>query len=315
MNNNAYNKLANTLTSFTRNQSLSTVSQIQFGTVTEIDEETLEIKFILLDGYVEPLPHIFFETGDHCRRRIYEGDRVRLLQFNDSQLYYIVEVLRDNPNLCYGTVKECYPEPLKIQIDNFKLKKLNNKVILDQKWFLAGQLSDLRLTKEDKVKLLSVNKGRQYYILEVMADDSDMCYGTVVNTTPLTINIDRVGVRTTEFFFLGQMCRPYKVTIPHSHIYNGETETENGHYHEIKDQETEDVHKDDEPNFGNKYIELEIYEPMKTGDRVLLFSFNKGRMYYVAEVQRDYNFPQHQKIPILPIPNIIPGDEAYDSEN
>ena len=58
------------------------------------------------------------------------------------------------------------------------------------------------------------------------------------------------------------------------------TET-NGHKHDIKEQVTEDVHKE-----GTDYEEsvtIEIEPKLKEGDTVLMFAFNNYQMYYVAE--------------------------------
>lgn len=45
-----------------------------------------------------------------------------------------------------------------------------------------------------------------------------MVYGTVKTVDPLSVDIGKNVVLTEEFLFLGQMCRPHKVTVPHSHI-------------------------------------------------------------------------------------------------
>lgn len=42
--------------------------------------------------------------------------------------------------------------------------------------------------------------------------------GEVVSTTPLKIDIGNNVVLTSEFLYLGQMCRPHRVTIPHTHV-------------------------------------------------------------------------------------------------
>ena len=45
-----------------------------------------------------------------------------------------------------------------------------------------------------------------------------MVYGEVKSIDPLKIDIGNNVVLTKDFLFLGQMCRPHKVTIPHTHI-------------------------------------------------------------------------------------------------
>ena len=85
------------------------------------------------------------------------------------------------------------------------------------------------------------------------------------------------------------MLRPHKVTIPHKHEYNGVTELTNDgglgaspHQHEIKQQITEDLHVGT-GGYKQDYVTLEIYPKLTIGDRVLLFAFNGGQKYYVAE--------------------------------
>ena len=45
-----------------------------------------------------------------------------------------------------------------------------------------------------------------------------MIFGTVKTIDPLSIDIGNGIVLPKEFLFLGQMCRPHKVKIPHTHI-------------------------------------------------------------------------------------------------
>lgn len=58
--------------------------------------------------------------------------------------------------------------------------------------------------------------------IKKMSDTSNrpdtMVFGTVVKTSPLEIDIGNEIVLTEKFLFLGQMCRPHKVKIPHTHI-------------------------------------------------------------------------------------------------
>lgn len=133
-----------------------------------------------------------------------------------------------------------------------------------------------------------------------------MIFGTVVNTNPLEIDIGNNIVLNDKFLFLGQMCRPHKVKIPHTHQYNGTTENattgisatttatisstptlgtvtiiDSGHTHEIKEQVTEDVHKQG-TDFEESVI-LEIEPVLQKDDKVLMFAFNNYQMYYVAE--------------------------------
>ena len=136
-----------------------------------------------------------------------------------------------------------------------------------------------------------------------------MIYGIVKTVDPLSIDIGNGIVLPKEFLFLGQMCRPHKVKIPHTHQYNGETEYSSassvatdptltnkgdltfsgqgsltevkGHKHDIKEQVTEDVHK--EGTDFEEYVTIEIEPKLKKGDTVLMFAFNDYQKYYVAE--------------------------------
>lgn len=128
---------------------------------------------------------------------------------------------------------------------------------------------------------------------------NNMIFGEIVSVDPLKIDIGNNIVLTKKFLYLGQMCRPHKVTIPHTHKYNGETEEKflqttatvgtgpvgeivpEYHFHEIKNQETEDVHGQ-ETDYKD-YVVLQIYPKLAVGDKVLMFAMNNNQMYYVAE--------------------------------
>lgn len=144
---------------------------------------------------------------------------------------------------------------------------------------------------------------------------NNMIFGEIVSVDPLKIDIGNNIVLTKKFLYLGQMCRPHTVTIPHTHKYNGYTLDEKavsstvvkamqehgganitttgqatttitemfGHRHKINDQETDDVHKE---GCGTDYedcVTLEIYPKLAVGDKVLMFAMNNNQMYYVAE--------------------------------
>lgn len=123
-----------------------------------------------------------------------------------------------------------------------------------------------------------------------MPKNNGLTFGTVKTLNPLSIRVDGHNFDLpAKFFFLGQMVRPHKVTIPHKHEYNGETELANDggqgaspHKHEILQQVTEDLHEGT-GGYKQDYVILDIYPPLTIGDRVLLFSFNDGQKYYVAE--------------------------------
>ena len=138
---------------------------------------------------------------------------------------------------------------------------------------------------------------------------NNMIFGEVKSVDPLKIDIGDNIILSDKFLYLGQMCRPHKVKIPHTHQYNGSTENAgatssatdptltqrgdlsitgqatsvevSGHKHDIKEQVTEDVHKK-----GTDYEEsvtIEIEPKLKVGDIVLMFAMNDNQCYYVAE--------------------------------
>lgn len=121
-----------------------------------------------------------------------------------------------------------------------------------------------------------------------MPKGNGMTFGIIKSLQPLSIRVDNHNFDLPEeFFFLGQMVRPHKVTIPHKHEYNGETELANDgqgtdHKHQILQQVTEDLHEGT-GGYKQDYVTLDIYPSLAVGDRVLLFSFNDGQKYYVAE--------------------------------
>lgn len=104
---------------------------------------------------------------------------------------------------------------------------------------------------------------------------SNLMFGTVTSIEPLTIFADNRLSLSGDFLVIGQACLPHKVTIPHTHIYNGVTEIASAHTHAISGQRTEYVHPDQE------YVVIEIYPKLKVGDTVILFQF--GQRFYVAE--------------------------------
>lgn len=117
---------------------------------------------------------------------------------------------------------------------------------------------------------------------------SELLYGTINTLEPLSVKIDTLNeIIPEEFLVLGQMCRPHTITIPHKHEYNGITELTNdggqgaqNHQHEIKEQITNDVHQGINEEI---FITLEIYPKLQVGDTVLMFSFNNGQKFYIAE--------------------------------
>ena len=128
------------------------------------------------------------------------------------------------------------------------------------------------------------------HTMSKMPKGDGLTFGTIKTLNPLSIRVDNQNFDLPEeFFFLGQMCRPHRVTIPHKHEYNGITELTNDggehaadHNHQIKKQISEDLHVGT-GGYKQDYVTLEIYPKLKVGDRVLLLAFNGGERYYVAE--------------------------------
>jgi hypothetical protein len=147
----------------------------------------------------------------------------------------------------------------------------------------------------DSIRIVNAIKRLSY-----RNQSNNMIFGRVVSVSPLKIDIGNDVILTKRFLYLGQMCRPFKVTIPHTHKYNGETENvslktdatvgsstkpgtivPNPHNHSISNQVTENVHG----NGGDydKSVTIQIYPELNEGDIVLMFAMNGNQMYYVAE--------------------------------
>jgi hypothetical protein len=103
---------------------------------------------------------------------------------------------------------------------------------------------------------------------------SGLMYGDVVSVSPLAIKLDARNTLRESFLYLGQACRSYKVTMPHTHAYSGTTSAADQHSHSYGG-ETQDVTQES--------VEIEIFRPLQVGDKVLLLSFDNGQKYYVAE--------------------------------
>ena len=87
---------------------------------------------------------------------------------------------------------------------------------------------------------------------------STIVYGTVVKTSPLSISVNSdIDPLPASFFILGYPFKKHKAKITHTH------------------DGISGVYED--------YVEIEPYDPLAPGDRVVLLSFNRGQKYYVAE--------------------------------
>lgn len=123
------------------------------------------------------------------------------------------------------------------------------------------------------------------------SNPDNMIFGTVESVDPLKVRISDKIVLPEQFLFLGQMCRPHKVTIPHTHMLEGNTgknqpvcsNCSGTHTHSLNDIETINVHDEEVDTDYKEFVTLEIHPKLKEGDKVLMFAFNNGQMYYVAE--------------------------------
>lgn len=121
-------------------------------------------------------------------------------------------------------------------------------------------------------------------------EKTGFAYGTIRSLNPLSVLVDGHSVALPEeFFILGQNVRPHKVTIPHKHEYNGETELENDggqgaspHKHQILQQVTEDLHEGT-GGWQQDYVIINIYPELAVGDRLIMLRSNNGQKYYILE--------------------------------
>jgi hypothetical protein len=121
-------------------------------------------------------------------------------------------------------------------------------------------------------------------------EETGFAYGTIRSLNPLSVLVDGHSVALPEeFFILGQNVRPHKVTIPHKHEYNGETELEedgglgaSSHKHSILKQVTEDLHEGT-GGYKQDYVIIDIYPSLSVGDRVIMLRSNNGQKYYILE--------------------------------
>lgn len=112
------------------------------------------------------------------------------------------------------------------------------------------------------------------------SNQDTMIYGTVESIDPLKIRISEKIVLTEKFLFLGQMCRPYKVKIPHKHQINGTTEftkavsgiqTGTVHVTQYDEDTGEETGEEDETvDLGGAEIEGEVVVTELEGHRHVL---------------------------------------------
>lgn len=68
--------------------------------------------------------------------------------------------------------------------------------------------------------ILAINLVNSIRRISKPTTTNNLLFGEVVSVEPLKIDIGNNIILTKRFLYLGQMCRPHKVTIPHSHLVN-----------------------------------------------------------------------------------------------
>lgn len=93
-----------------------------------------------------------------------------------------------------------------------------------------------------------------------------MLAGKVISINPLKVDIG-YQVIDTQYLFLGAMCK--ETWIPKRYI-DEKTHTHEG-VHGTTSAEISQIKK------------IMLWRGLRVGDKVLLFKFNKGQMYYIAQ--------------------------------
>lgn len=119
---------------------------------------------------------------------------------------------------------------------------------------------------------------------------NNMIFGEVTSIEPLKIDIGDNIVLSGKFLYLGQMCRPHKVTIPHTHLINalesGKTKSiittgitagvatdvpqTNGSY----DIKTQDVKRNEDKGTNERKLKTETKSSIDLGGASLSMSIN-----------------------------------------
>jgi len=86
---------------------------------------------------------------------------------------------------------------------------------------------------------------------------SDLVYGVVTSTTPLTIRVDNRFSVGSRHLLLSQMVRNLSLPVTVSVTVNGES--------------------------GQGTGTVQVFRPLQTGDRVKMLRVSKGQKYYVLE--------------------------------
>ena len=118
----------------------------------------------------------------------------------------------------------------------------------------------------------------------------NMIIGTVNKIDPLEVDAGNGLILSSEFLFLGQMCRPHKVTIPHTHQINA-FESENTKAINTKSisagvavdvpqttgtyvVKTQDINRNDEKGIDERTLKTETKSGIDLGGASLSMSVN-----------------------------------------
>ena len=119
---------------------------------------------------------------------------------------------------------------------------------------------------------------------------NNMVFGEVKSIDPLKIDIGDNIILSDKFLYLGQMCRPHKVTIPHTHLINAlETEKtkaikttsisagtsvdvpqKNGKY----DEKTQEIKRNDDEGTNERTLKTQTKGGIDLGGAGLSMSIN-----------------------------------------
>ena len=119
---------------------------------------------------------------------------------------------------------------------------------------------------------------------------SDLIFGEVTSISPLKVNIGNNIIISEQMLFLGQNCRPHKVTIPHSHLVNAiesekskaiitssisagtatDTQQTTGTY----DVKTQEITRNDEKGIDERQLKTETKSQIDLGGASLSMAIN-----------------------------------------
>jgi len=194
-----------------------------------------------------------------------------------------------NNNLLFGTVITI--EPLSIQIDN------HHEALPSNFFWLGQNVRPHKITIPHTHLFNYINMGYHKHDYSGIVDANGLHQHSYADITELAGNHTHIqDLHEHEFSSSGS---PYltqktmainKPVDDHKHNYSGIVDINGLHQHDYADiTENTIVEKDfTDTNTGTndvteEFVIIEIYPKLQESDRVLLFSFNNGQKYYVAE--------------------------------